>query len=90
MSNPHLQLARGFRRGLQVNPGIDGPWQWATIQATHTGPNRVDVYLDNNLGTITPGVPYLDSYSPTIGDVVLVARLLGKSRNTRVVLGKCA
>lgn len=39
----------------------------ATVTATHTGPNRVD--LDRH-GTAILNVRYLASYSPTVADVV--------------------
>lgn len=57
--------------------------------------NTLDVYLDGTQTYaqnvyLTPGVRYLDSYSPTAGDVVLVLRGEGPSTSDRVVVGKLA
>lgn len=81
--------ARHLRSQLVVDPSVAGPWQWATVTAVHTSPHTVDVEMDGSSYT-TPGLRYLSSYSPTVGDVVLVARMQGPSRTARVVLGKLA
>jgi hypothetical protein len=61
----------------------------------HASPNTVDLYLDGS-SNLTTGVRYLGGYTPTVGDIVLVARMgSGRSLGTpqrvsRVVLGKLA
>ena len=81
----HLNLARQLRRATASSPSVDGPWQWGTVAAV--GGGTVDVYLDNNTGPITAGLRYLTSYSPDVGDAVLIARMGGASQTARVVLG---
>ena len=86
--NAH-QAARALRRELAPTWDIHGPFQWATVHATHTSPNTVDVYMDGSTN-LTPGVRYLSTYTPTVGDVVLVVRMQGASRTGRAVVGKLA
>ena len=82
-------IAKQLRRQFEQNSSVQGPWQWATVTAVHTSPNTVDVEMDGSTYS-TPGLRYLKSYSPTVGDVVLVARMQGPSRTARVVLGALA
>lgn len=83
------ELAKRLRTQTHHNWDIAGPFQWATVTAVHTSPNTVDVEMDGSNYT-TPGLRYLASYSPTVNDVVMVARMQGASRTARVVLGKLA
>lgn len=86
----HYDLARQIRRNLQPPPGVHGPWQFGEVATLDTTSGTVGVYLDNSPGgdgaAITSGIPYLDSYSPYVGDPVLVARMVGAGRSQRVVI----
>jgi hypothetical protein len=68
--------------------------QWGVVHAVNQGGTQtVDLFLDGaqntgNPANITPSVKHLASYVPTEGDVVLVYRGAGRSRSSRVVLGK--
>lgn len=42
------------------------------VAAVNTGPASVDVTFG---GATIPDLPYLDSYSPTVGDRVVIARM---------------
>lgn len=93
-----VRAARGLGRNLRPNWGIEGPWQWGTVSAVVLGSGNalstVSVYLDNASGgagaTVTALVPYIESYVPQVGDVVLIGRLAGASRTQRVVMGSLA
>lgn len=74
MPGPH-HIAHSIRRELTPDPFSESPFQWGEVQAVHASPNTVDLYLDGNTATLTPGVRYLASYTPTVGDVVLVSRM---------------
>lgn len=84
MTSP-LHLARAIHKELRGNGFVDAPYQWGVVNAIHTGPNTVDLYLDGS-STLTPSVRYLASYYPTVGDVVKVDRF----RSDRVVVGTLA
>ena len=68
--------------------------QWGVIDAIHAGPPAtVDVYLDGSQNTgdtsnLVTGVKYLASYTPTVGDSVVIYRGFNRNRTSRVVLGK--
>lgn len=62
-----------MRRELNGPRFLSAPYQWGVVDAAHTSPNTVDLYLDGS-SSLTLGVRYLDSYSPTVGDTVLVGR----------------
>ncbi len=70
------------------------PYQWGVVDAINPGPPpSVNVYLDgsqmfNDPGQITQNIRYLDTYHPTVGDVVVVCRNTGKSSSDRWVMGK--
>ncbi len=68
--------------------------QWGVIAGIHTDPPSVDLYLDGaqNAGVnyLTPNVLYDASYTPAMGDVVLVRRGTAHSRSDRYVIGKPA
>jgi len=69
--------------------------QWGVIAAVNVGPPAsVDVYLNataaDPTATPSPGISYLPSYVPTVGDVVLIYRGSARNRSDRVVLGKMA
>lgn len=83
------RLARSLRMELQPDPFAQTPWQWGQVEAVHTSPNTVDLYLDG-ASSLTPGVRYLASYSPTVGDVVLVGRHITGAGQDRFVFGKLA
>lgn len=88
-----LSAARSLRQNLRVDAGIEGPYQWGTIASITVGtPSTLGVYLDSASGsplaTISIGIPFLNTYSPTVGDVVLIARMGGSARTQRVVLGR--
>lgn len=93
-----IHTARALGRNLRTNWGVEGPWQWGTVQAVSLGVGSalttVSVYLDNASGgagaTITSGIPVLDSYIPTVGDVVLIGRMAGAARTQRVVISSLA
>ncbi len=69
-------------------------FQWGYVHAIHAGPPpTVDLYLDgaqntNNPDYLTPSVTYDARYVPTVGDVVLGRRGLGRSSSDRFVVGK--
>ena len=71
-----------------------GEHQWGVIENITVGPpSTVDVYLDGTQNAADPaqltlGIPYLSSYVPTVGDVVLLYRGDQRNRTNRVVLGK--
>jgi hypothetical protein len=71
-----------------------GVFQWGVVHAIHAGPPpSVDVYLDGthntgNAAYLTPTVPYLANYVPTVGDTVLVRRGEGRSASDRTVICK--
>jgi hypothetical protein len=84
--------ARRLRQNLSVDIGVTGPLQWGTIASVSTGtPSTVGVYLDSASGqpgaAITTGIPFLNGYDPTVGDVVLIMRMSGAARTQRIVLG---
>lgn len=68
--------------------------QWGVIDAIHVGPpSTVDVYLDGSQNTgdtnnLVLGLSYLASYTPTVGDTVIIQRGIRRNRTSRVVLGK--
>jgi len=86
------QMTRKARRP-QGNYTHD-TFQWGLVNAINAGPPAtVDLYLNGthqtaNPDLITPSVPYLASYVPTLGDVVLVQRGLFRNRTSRVIVGK--
>lgn len=82
-------VARQLQSSIVPQWSIMGPFQWATVHAIHTSPNTVDVYMDG-ASTLTPGVRYLSTYTPTVGDVVVVGRMQAQSRTARFVIGKLA
>ena len=85
-----MDVARGLREHLSPDWGIAGSYQWGKVAATHVGPPAtVDAYLDGS-SSLTTGLRYLASYTPAVNDVVLVARMQGRARAARVVLGKLA
>lgn len=90
MSLQHLALAQQLGRAINPPIGINGPWQWGTIQTIGTGAaaGTCSVFLDSNAGVPTPGIPYLTSYSPTVGDAVFIGRMGGAARTARVIFGK--
>ncbi len=71
-------------------------FQWGIVEAINAGPPAtVDVYLDgtqtlSDTAYLTKGIRYLASYTPTVGDGVLVHRGSRRSSSDRVVLGKLA
>lgn len=83
----HVELAKQLRRGLVPPVGVHGPWQWGTVAAINTANSTISVYLDNNTGVATPGIAYLSSYVPVVGDAVFIGRQSGASRTSRVVMG---
>ncbi|HEX7355250.1 MAG TPA: hypothetical protein VF288_10510 [Mycobacteriales bacterium] len=82
-------VAGRIRTQLSHDWNVAGPYQWGTVTAVNTSPNSVDVKMDGS-DYVTPGVRYMSGYSPTVGDVVFVARMQGSSRTARVVHGKLA
>lgn len=89
------QVAHGIRTAIMPPEALVAPFQWGYVNAVHTSPNTVDLYLDgtqtlNDTAYLTPGVRYVDTYSPTVGDVVVVLRNIGASATDRVVVGKLA
>ena len=90
MSNRHMDIARQLQRAL-IPPngvGVSGPWQWGTVASISATTSTVGVYLDSNAGTAVAGIPYVDSYVPTVGDAVVVGRGMGPSKTSRIVLGR--
>lgn len=84
-----MHVARSLQRELVPKQYTQGPWQWGTVHAVNASPATVDVYLDGS-SSLTPGLRYLSSYVPSVGDVVFVARGTGGLNTDRVVLGPCA
>lgn len=89
------QFTAALRKNLTPHPTLSAPIQWGVVHAVHTSPNAVDLYLDGtqtygDTAYLTVGVRYLSSYSPTVGDTVVVSRGTGGSRSDRFVLGKLA
>lgn len=72
------------------------PYQWGYVHSINTGPPpSVNLYLDgtqtlSDTSYLTNNVRYNASYTPTVGDVVLVARGTGKSSSDRTVILKLA
>ena len=88
-----IAATRAIKQNLQVDPGVSGPLQWGTIASVSTGTNfdTAGVYLDSASGqpgaVITTGIPWINGYKPTVGDVVLILRMGGSARTQRVILG---
>lgn len=86
-------LGRSLKQTLHVDPGVEGPLQWGTIASITTGGSfdTAGVYLDTASGqpgaTITTGIPWINGYQPTVGDVVLILRMGGPARTQRIILG---
>lgn len=80
------QAARSIRHELTGNPFVTLPVQWGVVHAVHTSPNTVDMYLDGST-VLTPGIRYLDGYSPTVGDSGIPVLRQGSDR---FALGKLA
>lgn len=85
---PHA-LARGMVRNLTPDGFSETPYQWGVVEAVHTSPNTVDCYLDGAT-TLTTGIRYLASYTPTVGDTVVLCRHITQAGQDRWVLGKLA
>lgn len=90
-----LLAARRLRQNLSTDVGVEGPYQWGTVASITAGssgvPATLGIYLDSassvSGAVITTGIPFLLGYYPTVGDVVLIARMSGAARTQRVVLG---
>lgn len=82
-------LAKVLRDELTPNGFSETPYQWGTVHAVHSSPNTVDVYLDGST-TLTTGVRYLKSYTPTVGDTVVVCRHITQAGQDRWVMGVLA
>lgn len=88
-----IAATRAIKQNLQIDPGVAGPLQWGTIASVSTGTNfdTAGVYLDSASGqtgaVITTGIPWINGYKPTVGDVVLILRMGGSARTQRVILG---
>jgi hypothetical protein len=86
-------VARELKDSVTTNWRVEGPYQWGTVGIIHGGGSfsTVDVYLDSNSGsvgaTLALGIPFINGYNPTVGDVVLIGRMAGAARTQRVVLG---
>jgi hypothetical protein len=59
--------------------------RWGQVTATATAPNSLSVKLDGS-STATPGLRYLASYTPTVGDTVVAVQ----NGPDVLVLGKLA
>lgn len=60
---------------LKERVNQSGSWWVGTVTATHTSPNSVDVRVFESGAegsVILEEVPYLESYTPTVGDVVVM------------------
>lgn len=73
MPGPHY-FAHQIRKELTPDAFTEGPFQWGVVHKVNANPNTVDLLLDG-ASTVTPGVRYLGSYTPTVGDVVYVSRM---------------
>lgn len=78
-------MAQAMRRHVGGNKFVQAPWQWGVVNAVHTSPNTVDVCLDGS-AIATLEIRYLSTYTPTVGDTVL----LGRHGADRWVFGKLA
>ena len=83
----HASIARHLRRELSPDWNTVGPFQWGKVASVSGG--TVDLYLDGATG-LTTGVPCLESYSPQVGDVTMVARMQGAAQAARVAIGTLA
>jgi len=84
-----LRIARQLNRATRPRMSVTGILHWGIVAAIHTSPNTVDVYLDGD-STAMVAIPYLASYSPTVGDNVCVLQGQAQTRMNRFVLGKRA
>jgi len=86
-------VARELKENVSTDWRTQGPYQWGTVGVIHSGSpfGTLDIYLDSNSSspgaTLALGIPFLNGYNPTVGDIVLVARMAGAARTQRVVLG---
>ncbi len=81
-----IDLARMMRSSLQTNTSVNGPWQWGTVESQN-GDGTVNVYLDNNTGPVTRNIACLNSVYPDPGQAVMIARMQGLTRSSRVIIG---
>jgi len=93
--HPGTGIVNTLRRALEPNPYLFSTFQWCKVHATHT--HSVDLIPTGLTGLSTytatthvlKNVRYLASYTPTVGDVVLVLRGgKGGQATSLVVLGK--
>lgn len=88
-----MSAVRSLKQNLRTDPGVEGPLQWGTIASISTGGSfdTAGVYLDSASGqpgaSITLGIPWMNGYKPTVGDVVMILRMGGAARTQRVILG---
>src|SRR5258708_3427575 len=86
-------VARELKDNVSTDWRTQGPYQWAYVAAIHsTLPfSTLDVYLDSSPGspgaTLASKIPYLNGYTPTVGDIVLVGRMAGAARTQRIIIG---
>lgn len=89
MTSLEAKIAKRIARGSKGNRGAKGPrsrvvlLDTGVVTATATGPSSVTLKI-NGSSVARPGIAYLASYSPTVGDVV---RILTVGRD-RLVIGK--
>lgn len=91
----HLMQAKVTQKINRPNGNYShAPHQWGVVASINLGPPpSVNLHLSgtNNVPSqtnLTLAVPYLSSYVPAIGDVVLLQRGVDRGRMSRVVLGK--
>lgn len=96
-SHPIIGIVNTLRRALEPNPYVFSNYQFCKVKATH--PHSVDLIPTGLTGMSTytatthllKKVRYLASYTPTVGDIVVVGRGgYGGQATALFVLGKFA
>ncbi len=91
----HSDVARLLRQQLTPNPNQESPWHWGSVTAIDSTNFTVSVQLDGAVTTAgvaisTPNIRYLNAYTPTVGDTVLVGHMQGSCRTALFVIDKLA
>lgn len=81
----HQALTGGLRAAARSGLTLT----FATVAATHTSPNSVDLNIAGSTN-LTPTVAYLSTYAPTVGDTVVVLEQATDRGPDYLVLGKRA
>ena len=85
-----------IRKAVVPHPTVKAPWQWGVVASfTTTPPLTCDVYINgtqnlNNPAFLTRAIRYLESYVPTVNDVVLIGHGTGGLTSDRWIIGDLA